>query len=285
MGSMVWRRSGRMCCQQQQQHQYKRVMSSSSSSSVQKEEVLKFSNMASSWWDAKSNPLLFMNATRLKFITNQIIGTSTKNKSKNNYRLLDGIKALDVGCGGGVLSESLSRLGATVTAIDPSTEIVEMAKQHSTSSSTIQYCGGMSIEDLDPESNKFDLICILEVLEHSSTPQLLIDKATQLLHPNGGTLIISTINRTLKSYALAIVGAEYIVGALPPGTHNWNQFLTPQEVLQMMPPHYQQTNISGMIPTHPPLLSSWKLHPHDTDVNWIASYQYKPPSTSSSQQS
>ena len=264
--SMVLRRSMR---------QQLRVMSSSSS--VQKEEVLKFSKMASNWWDAKSNPLLFMNATRMKFITNQIITSSTNNKDPLNYLPLDGIKALDVGCGGGVLSESLARLGATVTAIDPSTQIVEMAQQHSaTTSSSVHYRGGVSIEDLDPNEEKFDLICILEVLEHSSTPQKLVEKATQLLHPDNGTLVISTINRTLKSYALAIVGAEYILGALPTGTHNWNQFLTPQEVLQMMPLHYKQTNISGMIPTNPPLLSSWKLHPHDTDVNWIASYQYKP---------
>lgn len=212
--------------------------------SVSTDEVNKFSALSATWWDEKENPLLAMNPTRIARMRQVLdrhfeshegnCSMEVSHSSKNNNIFQD-LKALDVGCGGGLLSESLARLGANVTAIDPSVEIVQVAKEHASRDKVtregIDFRGGFTIEKLASEilpssanSELFDVVCVLEVIEHSPDPKGLLSHAMSMLkkptdgHP-GGVLFVSTINKTAKSYAFAIVGAEYIARFLPIGTH------------------------------------------------------------------
>lgn len=273
------------------------------SSSVSAEEVSKFSSLASTWWDPKQNPLISMNPTRLSFITQTYQSFLEKNNEENKlakevpYQPFKGLKMLDVGCGGGLTAESFARLGADVTAIDPSKEIIDIAMMHSkleTVTSKIDY-RAMSIESLaeeydirtgeGEEANKdlFDIICILEVIEHSTDTQSLIQAASSLLRRpkknsesvRGGILFISTINRTIKSYGIAIIGGEYISRSLPIGTHSWSQFLSPAEVKALVKhagSGLKELSTSGMILQPPFYDLRWKLDKTDLDVNWIGAY-------------
>jgi 2-polyprenyl-6-hydroxyphenyl methylase / 3-demethylubiquinone-9 3-methyltransferase len=252
-----------------------RPFSSNSSSSVSSQEVTKFSGMDDTWWDPRKNPLVSMNPIRVHYI----LDTLKRFKSLNDPPLLK-LKALDVGCGGGLLSESLARLGASVTAIDPSTPLVERAQQHAIHdprTKSIDYRGGVALEDLSDE--QYDIICILEVIEHATDADSIFQAAASLLKPDG-VLYISTMNRTWKSYALAIIGAEYVMGYLPIGTHDWNRFLSPQEVEERIKrANLKAVDVSGMIMTAPRLDGTWgwRLDPKDTDVNWIGAYrQHRP---------
>jgi 2-polyprenyl-6-hydroxyphenyl methylase / 3-demethylubiquinone-9 3-methyltransferase len=259
------------CCAKLTRHncQGNRTLSSVSSS-----EVSKFSGMSDSWWDPRQNPLIGMNPIRVSYILDTLGGA----EGRPGLPPLTGLKALDVGCGGGLLSESLARLGASVTAIDPSRALVRMALDHSQrdpKTAHIDYSAGTSIEELGDES-KFDVICILEVLEHATDVDSILHSASSLLHANG-TLFVSTMNRTLKSQIIAIVGAEYVMGYLPPGTHNWNQFMSPQEVDQKMKQvGLQEVDSKGMVLSAPPFDGTWrwKLSDTDKDVNWIGAYKH-----------
>lgn len=236
------------------------------------QEVTKFSGMNETWWDPRKNPLVSMNPIRVQYI----LDTLKRFKSLNDPPLLE-LKALDVGCGGGLLSESLARLGASVTAIDPSTPLVERAQQHALHdprTESIDYRAGVAIEDLSDE--QYDIICILEVIEHATDVDSILYAASSLLKPDG-VLFISTMNRTWKSHALAILGAEYVMGYLPIGTHDWNRFQSPQEVEEHMKrANLKAVDVSGMIMTAPRLDGTWgwRLDPKDTDVNWIGAYRH-----------
>eukprot|EP00980_Cylindrotheca_fusiformis_P003129 scaffold721_cov131-Cylindrotheca_fusiformis.AAC.19 len=245
-------------------------------SSHSEAEVAKFSDLSKTWWDPKENPLIGMNSIRVEYILNQLDDKSLKNK-----------RALDVGCGGGLLSESLARLGANVTSIDPSKELVEQAKIHAQMdprTRTIDYRGGWTVEQLavstlkEDDIEKFDVICCLEVIEHVTDIDSILSSIRSLLNPNGGKLFISTLNRTWKSRVVAIAGAEYIMRYLPIGTHDWDKFKSPEEVSSLVERHQlEQIDVQGMILTSPPFRGNWnwKLDPGDTDINWIGSYQLK----------
>jgi 2-polyprenyl-6-hydroxyphenyl methylase / 3-demethylubiquinone-9 3-methyltransferase len=254
--------------------------------SVSADEVAKFSGMNQQWWDPSFNPLISMNPIRIKYILDivekekQRFGTRNEDK---NHPPLHKLKALDVGCGGGLLSESLARLGADVTAVDPSKALVDMAQQHAQQMGDprlqrIDYRAGMTVEELAATtSEKFDLVCLLEVLEHASDVSSLLKAATSLVNPKGGLLFVSTINRTWKSYLLTIVGAEYVMGYVPPGTHTWEQYLAPDKVSGMMTRFgMQPIDIRGMVISKPPLCGNWdwRLDAKDTDCNWIAGYRF-----------
>jgi 2-polyprenyl-6-hydroxyphenyl methylase/3-demethylubiquinone-9 3-methyltransferase len=178
----------------------------------------------------------------------------------------------------------LARLGADVTAVDPSHTLVEHAKRHAEmdpKTRSINYKGGCSIEQLVQEKNQepyYDIICILEVLEHVTDVESILTSARSLLKPDTGRLFVSTLNRTIKSQLMAIIGAEYVLGILPPGTHDWNQFKSPQEVEELMNQSgLQQVDVQGLVITKPPFWGQWdwKLDPMDTDVNWIGTYKTK----------
>lgn len=259
-------------------HTNKQTSRSLSSSSFSKTEVEKFSQLSDTWWDPKENPLIGMNTIRVEYILQNQLSSDDDSTSSLEDKL-----ALDVGCGGGLLSESLCRLGANVTAIDPSVDLVEQAKRHSSldpKTKNINYRGGMTVEELATSSDqeKFDVICILEVIEHVPPDGLdsMLSSISKLLKPDTGRLFVSTLNRTAKSKALAIVGAEYIMRYLPVGTHDWNQFKSPEEVKASMKNHgLEEVNVSGMVLTSPPFGGKWdwKLDERDTDINWIATYR------------
>jgi 2-polyprenyl-6-hydroxyphenyl methylase / 3-demethylubiquinone-9 3-methyltransferase len=254
--------------------------------SVSPDEVAKFSGMNQQWWDPSFNPLISMNPIRIKYILDVVKKERQQLDTKSdvsNHPPLHKLKALDIGCGGGLLSESLARLGADVTAVDPSKALVDMAQQHALHMgdprlTRIDYRGGMTVEELAATTNdKFDLVCLLEVLEHASDVPSLLKAATSLVNPNGGILFLSTINRTWKSFLLTIVGAEYVMGYIPPGTHTWEQYLAPDKVTAMVKGFgMQPIDIRGMVISKPPLCGNWdwRLDARDTDCNWIAGYRY-----------
>mmetsp|Transcript_33999 Transcript_33999/g.36708 ORF Transcript_33999/g.36708 Transcript_33999/m.36708 type:complete len:293 (+) Transcript_33999:106-984(+) len=268
-------KDGELKSQHQRQHQHQHQ--SCYFSSVSNEEVNKFSKFSKSWWDPQQNPLIGMNSIRVEYIVNEMHKTSTN----FDPLALSGLKALDVGCGGGLLSESMVRLGADVVAVDPSHTLVEHAKHHADmdpKTRSIDYREGYTIEQLAQETSEpcYDLICILEVVEHATDIESILTSAKSLLKPNTGRLFLSTINRTIKSHIVAIIGAEYIMGYLPPGTHDWNQFRSPQEVKELMDrAGLEQIDVQGMVITNPPFKGrwDWKLEQLDTDVNWIGTYK------------
>ena len=195
---------------------------------INQEEIQKFSKLADEWWNAngKFKPLHSFNPIRLKYIIEKCI--SHFNLSKEKTMSLQGLKILDIGCGGGLISEPLSRLGAKVTGIDASRKNIEVAKIHAKKSNLkINYI------NTSPEkrkiSEKFDVVLNLEVVEHVDNLDLFLKSASDLLKENG-IMFVATINRTFESYLKAIVGAAYVLRWLPIGTHDWQKFLKPDEI-------------------------------------------------------
>ena len=195
---------------------------------VDKKEIEKFSILAKDWWNPKGKfePLHLFNPTRIKFIKEKLIFHF---KLDPDISLpLRGLKILDIGCGGGLLCEPLSRLGAEMTGIDASNINIEIAKLHSKEMNlNIKYTH-CSPENLNFK-NKFDVILNMEVVEHVSNVNVFIQNCSKLIKKNG-IMFVATINKNLKSYFYAILGAEYILKWLPIGTHDWEKFLTPQEL-------------------------------------------------------
>ena len=200
-------------------------------SSVNKKEIEKFSNMADEWWDphGKFKPLHKFNPIRIKYIKESIINQfNTKNKNKP----LSGINILDIGCGGGLLSEPMCRLGANVTGIDASIKNIKIAKLHAKKKELkINYI--CSSPEKLKISKKFDVILNMEVVEHVEDISFFLKSCSKLLKKNG-LMFVATINKTLKSYIFAIVGAEYILRWLPIGTHEWEKFVKPEELREIL---------------------------------------------------
>lgn len=278
---------------------------STATSSVNKQEVEKFAAVGSDWWESSSKrgtgPLHDMNPTRVAFIRNAISSYYPSRTGLPALETLRGLKILDVGCGGGILSESLARLGALVTAIDPSMENIAVAKKHSARdplTSTIDY-RHMTVEDMAASSEKFDVVCSLEVIEHVEFPHLFVRSCCECLKTplddvagdkRGGSLILSTINRTPKAYALAILGAEYVLGIVPRGTHDWNKFITPAELSLLITTPMPPPISTSPSTTAPPITSmkviktqgivmkpclhsaskmKFSLSDNDVDINYI----------------
>jgi 2-polyprenyl-6-hydroxyphenyl methylase/3-demethylubiquinone-9 3-methyltransferase len=218
-------------------------------------EVEKFNLLAHKWWDETSEfkPLHQINPLRLNFIA-----------SKVN---LSSAKVLDVGCGGGILSESLAKEGAKVTGIDQGENVIKIAKLHMKESNLNIDYKQLNIEDYYKISNeKFDVITCLEMLEHVPDPSSIINKCAALIKP-GGTIFFSTINRNPKSFLFAIIGAEYILNLLPKGTHEYSKFITPAELRDWcLMKQLDFKSITGM--SYNPFLQTYKLG-DDTSVNYI----------------
>ena len=195
---------------------------------VDKIEIEKFSKMAEDWWNpnGKFKSLHLFNPARIAFIREKLISHFKLNS--NISKPLKGLKILDIGCGGGLLCEPLNRLGAIVTGIDPSSSNIEVAKLHSKKMNlNIKYMH-CSPENLNFKG-KFDVILNMEVVEHVSNISLFIKNCARLIKKNG-IMFVATINKNLKSYVFAILGAEYVLRWLPIGTHDWNKFLTPKDL-------------------------------------------------------
>lgn len=214
------------------------TLSSSISSSVNNDEVRKFSAVGKDWWSAESNrgtgPLHAMNPVRVDFIM-RTLSKQLSSTLKTPHLQLEGLDILDVGCGGGILSEALARLGANVTSIDPSDVNIGVASRHSSTdplTSKIDYIQ-TTVDMMAKTGKKFDVVCSLEVIEHVETPLAFVADCA-LCVKDGGSLYLSTLNRNMKSFTFAIVGAEYVLGMLPPGTHDWHKFITPEELTIMV---------------------------------------------------
>eukprot|EP00088_Acartia_fossae_P039957 TRINITY_DN4159_c0_g1_i1.p1 TRINITY_DN4159_c0_g1~~TRINITY_DN4159_c0_g1_i1.p1 ORF type:complete len:330 (-),score=22.39 TRINITY_DN4159_c0_g1_i1:165-1046(-) len=241
-------------------------------STMNKEEVDKFSKMAADWWNPEGvcKPLHSMNKVRVPFVRDRIL-MHNKPTMSSGAEPLKGLKILDVGCGGGILSEPLARLGANVTAVDACKENIEIAKLHSSKQKLTKEINYQCItveefaESCNDESDKFDAIVASEIIEHVDNPQLFISSMSTLLK-DGGSLFITTLNRTTRSWVVAIVGAEYIVGLLPKGTHDWNKFLKPEEIEEMCDAAGLGTRLVNGL-TYIPVMNQWIWIP-DKSVNF-----------------
>ncbi|CAA0825357.1 Ubiquinone biosynthesis O-methyltransferase-mitochondrial [Striga hermonthica] len=238
-------------------------------SSLNEAELQKFAAISGTWWDAEGpfKPLHVMNPTRLAFIRSTLCRHF--GKDPNCARPFDGLKFIDVGCGGGILSEPLARMGATVTAIDAVEKNIKIAQLHAhldPMTSSIEYhC--TTAEKLVEEQRKFDAVLALEVIEHVADPSDFC-KSLSALTSFGGATVISTINRSMRAYATAILMAEYVLHWLPRGTHQWSSFLTPEElVLILERASISVKEMAGFV--YDPLTGRWSLS-DDISVNFIA---------------
>ena len=198
---------------------------------INKKEIEKFSKIAEEWWDpeGKFKPLHKFNPIRISYIKQNIINTLG---IKNENKPLEKIKILDIGCGGGLLSEPMSRLGAEVVGIDASEKNISVAKLHAMKNNlNIKYLCA-SPETLKTDL-KFDVILNMEIIEHVENINLFLESCSKLLN-KGGIMFVATINKTLKSYLFAIVGAEYILRWLPIGTHEWEKFVKPEDLEKIL---------------------------------------------------
>ncbi|KAL8218470.1 hypothetical protein R6Q57_021843 [Mikania cordata] len=238
-------------------------------SSLNQTELAKFAAIADSWWDAEGpfKPLHIMNPTRLAFLRSTLCRHFGKDPFST--RPFEGLKFIDVGCGGGILSEPLARMGASVTGIDAVEKNIKIAQLHADLdpvASSIEYrC--TTAENLVEEQMKFDAVIALEVIEHVADPAEFCKSLSALTVSNGAT-VISTINRSMRAYATAIVAAEYILHWLPKGTHQWSSFLTPEElVLTLQRASISVEEMAGF--AYDPLTGQWSLT-DDIGVNFIA---------------
>lgn len=239
-----------------------------SSTTLDRDEVARFAKLAGEWWDANGpfRPLHRINPVRLTYIRDQLCRKFGRDK-KAAASSLAGLSVLDIGCGGGLVAEPLARLGAEVTGIDPAPENIAAAKAHAEGARLDIAYRTATAEALAAEGSAFDAVLLLEVIEHVPDVPLFLRSVAPLVKP-GGVMILSTLNRTLKAYALAIIGAELILRWLPLGTHNWDRFVTPEELRgALRGAGLAHSDTTGMV--YNPLADEWRLA-RDTDVNYFA---------------
>jgi len=233
--------------------------------SINKKEIEKFSKMAAEWWDpaGKFKPLHKFNPIRIKYIKENIISNF---KLKIKKKPLDKINILDIGCGGGLLSEPMTRLGATVTGIDASNKNINIAKLHAKKNKlNINYICS-SPENLKIKK-KFDVILNMEIIEHVDDINFFINSSSKLLKKNG-LMFVATLNKTLKSYVFAIIGAEYVLRWLPIGTHDWEKFVRPKDLKKILiKNNLKIEKLDGM--NFNIIKDEWNVS-GDTSINYIA---------------
>jgi len=236
-------------------------------STIDPTEVAKFEAMAAEWWDpnGKFKPLHMLNPCRLDYITAQI--AAEFDRDLRGTTPFAGLRLLDIGCGGGLLSEPMARLGAAVVGADAAPRNIPVAQVHAAQSGLDIDYRHTTAEDLAAAGEQFDVVLNMEVVEHVADPQTYLTACQQLLKP-GGLHVCSTLNRNPKSYAMAIVGAEYVMRWLPKGTHDWSKFITPDEL-------YDLLRNAGLDPVDRkgfvfnPITWGWRLSDGDLSVNYV----------------
>lgn len=230
-------------------------------------EVAKFEAMAAEWWDTKGKfrPLHLMNPCRLDYITTQIAAEFGRDLTAPTP--FAGLRLLDIGCGGGLLSEPMARLGATVVGADAAPRNIPVAQIHARQSGLEIDYRHTTAEALADAGEQFDVVLNMEVIEHVADPAAYLTACQRLLKP-GGLMICSTLNRNPKSWLMAIVGAEHIMRWLPKGTHDWNKFITPDELQALIEQAgLTQVDRKGMV--FNPIGWSWSLSSRDLSVNYV----------------
>lgn len=246
--------------------------SAAQNSTIDPDEIARFSAMAAEWWDpeGKFKPLHKFNPVRLSYIRDRLCGKF----GRDNLSLdaLNGLEILDIGCGGGLVAEPMARMGASVTGIDASDKNIATAATHADE-------GGLAIdyrtttaEGLVAEHRQFDAVLSLEIVEHVADVPLFLESCAGLVRP-GGVLMMATLNRTAKSFVFAIVGAEFVMRWLPRGTHQWEKFIRPSELVDGLEAHGMSVDhMTGI--TYNPLQDDWRLS-RDLSVNYML-YSEKP---------
>jgi 2-polyprenyl-6-hydroxyphenyl methylase/3-demethylubiquinone-9 3-methyltransferase len=245
----------------------------SSGQTLDPAEIERFNRCAAEWWDSngKLRTLHLIGPARMTFLRNTLVRHF--GRPQGQVRPLDGLTILDIGCGGGLVCEPLCRLGARVTGIDPGLDNVEAARRHAAGQGLGIDYRMARVEDLAAQGLAFDAAVCLEVVEHVPDPAAFLKTCAGLVRP-GGLMLLSTINRTLKAYMLAIVGAEYVLRWLPVGTHQWERFVTPDELTRhLAAAGLGAPTFQGLV--YRPLDDSWTLS-SDIDVNYFVAAA-KPP--------
>ena len=231
-------------------------------------EIAKFEAMAAEWWDpnGKLKPLHMLNPCRLDYITAQIAAEFDRDLAAD--RPFAGLRVLDIGCGGGLLSEPMARLGADVVGADAAPGNIAVAQLHATRSGLEIDYRHSTAEDLATAGERFDVVLNMEVVEHVADPRAYLAACHDLLGP-GGLMVCSTINRTARSFGMAIVGAEYVLRWLPRGTHDWSKFVTPEELSDLLASAgLDPVDRKGFV--FNPVTREWRLSDRDLSVNYVA---------------
>ena len=249
-------------------------MDTASHTSIDPAEVERFSAMAAEWWDpaGKFKPLHLFNPVRLTFIRDEAARRFGRDVSRP--RPFEGMRLLDIGCGGGLLCEPMTRLGFKVTGVDASARNIGVARAHAEQQGlSIDYRADTAEALLAQGEAPFDVVLNMEVIEHVADPERFLKDCVKLLKP-GGMMIVATLNRTLKAHALAVVGAEYVLRWLPPGTHDWKKFIKPVEILRFL--HGEPVSIAGPFGvSYDPISGRWAPS-GDTAVNYMMTVDKTP---------
>ncbi|GLD95249.1 hypothetical protein PINS_up003893 [Pythium insidiosum] len=241
-------------------------------STVLPDEVSKFNRVSSDWWSPSSTsgvgPLHQLNPVRVKYIRSHAVRHFGATHEDDALPLRP-FRVADVGCGGGILSEALCRIGGNMVSVDPGADNIAAAKRHAAQHEVTKHIDYRccTSDDLVAAGEQFDIVCSLEVIEHVSDPQAFVATLAPLVKP-GGMLFLSTINRTLLSGALAIGMAEYVMRMVPPGTHDWSKFIQPDELARMVKQEgLDVKDISGIVGN--PILRDWRIDSNCTAINYI----------------
>lgn len=240
---------------------------SAETSSIDPAEVAKFEAMAAEWWDptGKFKPLHMMNPVRLDYITRQIAAEFGRDLTRP--RPFDGLRLLDIGCGGGLLSEPMARLGATVIGADAAERNIPVARVHAEAQALEIDYRHTTAEALAAADERFDVVLAMEIVEHVADPAAFVATCRDLLRP-GGLIIASTLNRSAKSFMAAIVGAEWVMRWLPKGTHDWAKFITPEELAGMIArAGLEGVDKKGFV--FNPVSWRWSISDRDLSVNYV----------------
>ncbi|MEM7212188.1 MAG: bifunctional 2-polyprenyl-6-hydroxyphenol methylase/3-demethylubiquinol 3-O-methyltransferase UbiG [Pseudomonadota bacterium] len=238
-----------------------------SSGTVDPGEIAKFEAMAAEWWDpnGKFKPLHMLNPCRLDYIVSQVAAQHGRDPTR--LRAFEGLRILDIGCGGGLLCEPMARLGADVIGADAAPRNIPVAQVHAEKMGLEIDYRVTTAEVLAEAGEQFDAVLNMEVVEHVADPQAFLDACSALVKP-GGIHVCSTINRNPKSYMMAIIGAEHIMRWLPKGTHEWSKFITPDELFDLIrKAGLDQVDRKGFV--FNPISWSWSISSRDLSVNYV----------------